>query len=343
MTQQVRWLILVLTMGSWLGLAYPAPQQPKPVSQFKRGAEVAKPVSVKLPETSIKLETRVVLLSVSITDKQNRPIRGLTKEDFEVYEDKSPQRIELFASEDAPLSIGVVIDRSGSMKYHHKLDRAVAAAQQFVVLSNIKDEFFLLAFEDRQTLLQDFAEGREAIHSALSLCEPTNGGTALYDAVYWAIEKLERRETINHKALIVLTDGEDRSSKRTAEELERFVGESNVPVYTIGIMGDYEAPEAKRVLKQIAELSGGRSYFPREAKDLAKIYIQIATELRHQYGLTYSPTNEELDGEWRKISVKVRKRDELPKLRIHTRKGYFAALPLEESDDHIVTSQQPMP
>ena len=275
-------------------------------------------------DATIDLSARLISLSVSVTDHQGRPVTGLHKEDFQVSEGRSPQKIEFFALEDTPLTIGLVIDRSFSMREGNKFERVLDAARTFVDLSNPDDEFSLTLFSDKMTLVQDITKGRDAIRKAIGECESPKGTTLLYDTVYEMAEKLNRYETSHHKALVLLTDGDDNNSTRLASQVIKSVGSSNVQVYAIGIFGADYVRTAERFLRDITETSGGRAFFPKDSKNLAQIWSEIADELRHQYGIAYAPSHNRWDGTWHPIDVNIKRPDGFPKLKIRTRKGYFA-------------------
>jgi len=272
----------------------------------------------------------MVTLGISVTDKQGRPISGLRPEDFEIIEDKTPQKIELFATEDSPLTIAIAIDRSGSMMINHKLERALEAVTMFLNQSNPDDEFLLGVFNQRLNVVQDFAPGPKPALEAVKRCEAPDGGTSLYDSIFELVDRINHFNTEHHKAIVLLTDGDDRSSTHTIEQTIKYASQGDVQIYTIGIFGDDYSATARGFLKKISDDSGGRSYFPAKEKEMPKIWSEIAGELRHQYGIAYSPSNNRWDGNWRNINVKVKKQDGMPKIKLHTRRGYFASIPGSE-------------
>jgi VWFA-related protein len=210
------------------------------------------------------------------------------------------------------------------MREGNKFERVIDAARAFVNLSNPDDEFFLTLFSDTMSVEQDITKGREPILKTIADLKAPTGTTLLYDTVYSMADKLNRYETPNHKALILITDGDDTSSHRADTDVIKYVGSTNVQVYSIGIFGSDYVPTAKRFLFAISEGSGGKAFFPGNSKGLAKIWSEIADELRHQYGIAYAPSNNRSDGSWRQIDVRVKKPDGFPNLKIRTRKGYFA-------------------
>ena len=191
---------------------------------------------------------------------------------------------------------------------------------RFLKEGNARDEYFLVSFNDRTSVVQDFTSQAENLQSEVSISNP-KGRTALYDAIYLGLEKM--REARNEKkALIVITDGEDNSSRYTFSEVKQFVKESDVQIYVIGERGDLGY--GRGVITEIIRLTGGRAFFPNSFKQLDYFVDLIHTELRNQYVLGYLPTNRDYQGKWRKIQVKLDPPEGLPKLIIRTKKGYFA-------------------
>ena len=289
-----------------------------------------KPQTQKQAPFSIKVDTLEVDLPISILDREGRPIDGLKQENFQVFEDKIQQTIKTFKHEDIPLSLGLVIDNSGSMR--NKRERVNSSALAFVRESNPDDETFIINFDDSAYLEQDFTGSIGDLIDALENID-TRGETALYDAIYLAAEH-EKQGKKDKKALLVITDGEDNVSKynlnKTLEELRK----SKVTLYAIGLLEEddtrgglfHKAPSkrAKEELTKFAEVTGGQAYFPKTLSEVEDIVKRIAHDLRNHYTITYTPTNDKLDGTWREISVKITPPKNTPKITANWKNGYYA-------------------
>jgi Ca-activated chloride channel homolog len=276
----------------------------------------------------LRENTSLVNLTVTVTDKQNRLIPGLERECFEVFEDNVKQTIEFFADADTPLSIGIIFDVSESM--WDKLNRARAALGAFIQTCHADDDFFLVTFNHRPALTAEFSDGETVMRKLTAVT--AKGQTALYDAIWLGLGEV-RRGRHSKRALLVISDGEDNSSRLPFGKLASFLKETNAQVYCIGItdpLSLYSLIEepfdsiARLILNDIAKLTGGKAFFPRKSTDLENIVTRIALELRHQYSIGYMPTNQERDGKWRKIKVRLRPPSGLPKLSVRTRDGYYA-------------------
>ena len=279
------------------------------------------------PQSNIRVDSTLVLIPVTVTDPLNRFVTGLEKENFKLTEDKLPQDITQFSSEDAPLSVGVVFDCSGSMG--HKLDKSRQAVAQFFKLSNPDDEFFLVQFNDSASLIQPFTRNLEEIQNKLSFTQ-SKGRTALLDAVYMAMHEMKKAKN-PRKALLLISDGGDNSSRYSESEIKALVKEADVQVYAIGIYesagGRNRTPEetsGPALLSEIAEQTGGRQYQVDNLNELPDVAAKIGVELRNQYILGYSPKNLTRDGKYRKIQVKLVQPHGMPILRPFWKQGYYA-------------------
>jgi VWFA-related protein len=276
-------------------------------------------------EYKLGVNVELVQLPVSVLDKKGFPIRGLQPEHFAVYEDKVLQNISLFKQEDIPLSVGLVIDASSSM--YDKRDRLSVAAMTFVRESNPEDETAILSFGDIVNLEQEFTDNTNKLNRALNGI-PSNGNTALYDAVVLAAQHVKDEGFHEKKVLLVVSDGEDNHSKYKLKQVITAIQESKIIVYTVGLLSqDTEnvfGDEGKKALKQIAEAGGGASFFPKDNGDVQEVCRRIARDLRNQYTIGYRPSNEKLDGSFRKVVVKVNPPKTVPKVTVHTKKGYYA-------------------
>ncbi len=277
--------------------------------------------------STIKVDVPLVLINVTVTDPMGRFVTGLEKGHFKVLENKATQEITQFGAEDVPLSLGIVFDASGSMG--HKMSKAREAVAQFMKTSNPEDEFFLVQFNDRPKLMIGFTTSLEEVQNRLTFTRP-KGRTALLDAVYLAISKM--KEGVNgKKALLIISDGGDNSSRYTDREIKRLVKEADVQIYAIGIF----EPMASRgrtpeelagpgLLSHIAEQTGGRQFPVENINELPDVAAKIGIELRNQYVLGYVPSNQEKDGKWRRVKVVTKKIRGMPQLRAHYRLGYYA-------------------
>jgi Ca-activated chloride channel homolog len=280
--------------------------------------------SLKTHTKPLKVDVSLVLVPVTITDPMNRLVTGLDKENFQLFEGKDQQEIRHFSSEDAPVSIGVIFDVSGSMAT--KIERAREAVIEFFKTSNPQDEFFMIAFADKPEEVSDFTTSLEDIQGKLVYTVP-KGRTALLDAIYLGVSKM-RQAKYQKKALLIISDGGDNHSRYTEGEIKSLVKEADVLIYAIGIYDHYMATQEEAVgpalLGDISELTGGRSFTIDNPNDLADVATKIGIELRNQYVLGYRPQNPGRDGKWRKIKVKLIPPKGLPPLKVFAKTGYYA-------------------
>ena len=278
-------------------------------------------------QASIRIDTTLVLINVTVTDPLNRFVTGLEKEHFKLAEDKVEQTITQFSSEDAPLSVGLVFDCSGSMG--NKLAKSRQAAAQFFKTANPEDEFFLVQFNDKPELVTGFTTNTEEIQNRLTFTQ-AKGRTALLDGLYLAMKQMKKAHN-PRKAVLIISDGGDNSSRYTESEIKKLVRETDVQVYGIGI---YE-PIAGRgrtaeelsgpgLLTELAEQTGGRQYAVENLAELPDVAAKIGIELRNQYVLGYTPTNLEKDGKYRRVKVTIQQPRGLPPLKVFYRLGYYA-------------------
>ena len=281
----------------------------------------AKPQNPK--DQRITIATDIVNLPVSVTDSYGRFVTGLAKEHFDVYDDKVKQQIAHFSDDDAPVSLGIVYDVSGSMK--ERIGRSIKALRRFIDTSHQDDDFFLIAFNDRAKLIQDFTVSGDSILGHL-LFANARGSTALYDAAYIAVEKVQQGRH-SKKALLIISDGQDNNSRYTYKELRNRVKEADVQIYAIGITdpaSDALAGFGRSVLEEITRMTGGRAFFPNayNEPELVEICTRIALELRHQYSIGFYPTDITSDAKWHKVQVKVNPPRGLGRLSLNYRDGY---------------------
>jgi len=276
---------------------------------------------------NIRVDSDLVLIPVTVTDPLNRFVTGLEKDSFKIFEDKKEQEISQFSSEDAPLSIGVIFDCSGSMG--RKLEKSREAVAQFFKLANPEDEFFLVQFNDSANLVQPFTRNLEEIQNKLAFTQ-SKGRTALLDAVYLGLHEMKKAKN-PRKALLLISDGGDNSSRYTEAEIKNLVKEADVQIYAIGIYEGYGArsrtPEELNgpgLLTEIAEQTGGRQYSVDNLNELPDVASKIGVELRNQYILGYQPQNTVRDGKYRRVLVKLIQPRGMPTLRPYWKQGYYA-------------------
>jgi len=299
-----------------------APRE-KPVSMAS--AAYATGPAEKLTAGLIRTSVDLVLVPVSITDGLHRPVIGLDQGNFQLFEGKKPQEIKHFSSEDTPVSIGILVDTSGSMSY--KLERAREAVRQFCETANPQDEFFMITFADLPRLATDFTTRPEQVENDL-LTAQSKGQTSLLDAIYMAVRKM-REARHSRRALLILSDGGDNHSRYTEHDVKAAIKEADVMIYAVGTYERYVNTQEELLgpdlLRSISELTGGQAFILTDLKELPAVTRAIGTELRHQYVLAYQPQAAPRDGKWHKISVKLR----LPKklhslLHVDARTGYYA-------------------
>ncbi len=270
--------------------------------------------------------TDLITFNVTVTDIYGRFVSGLGKNAFSIFDDKTQQEISFFSDDDAPVSVGVIFDVSGSMS-GDKVKRARDALAHFIQTSHDRDEYFLIAFNSRAQLLLDRTRDGNAVLDKLLFVQ-THSNTALYDACYLGVERVQRG-THPKRALLLISDGQDNNSRYTFSELRRVLKESDVVLYAIGILsggdvGSSLGAEGQAILDELAAVSGGKAFYPRSAAEMDDIFEQIALELRHQYSIGYRPPNFATDGKWHHIKVKVAPPRGLPRLFVRSKEGYFA-------------------
>ena len=279
------------------------------------------------PRSNIRVDTTLVLIPVAVTTPMNQYVTGMERENFKLFEDKVEQKISHFSSEDAPLSVGIVFDTSGSMGA--KLSKSREAVAQFFKTANPEDEFFLVEFNDRPELVNGFTTSLEEIQNKLTFTQ-SKGRTALLDAIYLALHTMKKGRN-PRKALLIISDGGDNSSRYTESEIKNLVREADVQIYAIGIFEPAssrgrtaEEMSGPGLLSEIAEQTGGRHFPADNLNELPDIAAHIGLELRNQYILGYTPTNRGRDGKYRRVKVQLVQPRGLPPLRAFWRLGYYA-------------------
>ncbi len=261
-----------------------------------------------------------VQLHATVVDDKHRFVTDLQKGDFTVFEDGKPQTINSFRREDVPVSLGIIIDNSGSMR--DKRPAVNQAAINLVKASNPDDQVFIVNFNDEYYLDQDFTSNIAKLRDGLEKIE-SRGGTALYDAVMASADHLKKNSRLEKKVLLVVTDGEDNASRSSLERAVRFLQAENGPtVYTIGLLGDEHSKRARRALQTMAEDTGGVSFFPKDLKEVDAISSEVAHDIRNQYTIGYKPTTPQSAGGYRTVKVEA-KAPHHGKLVVRTRSGYY--------------------
>lgn len=281
------------------------------------------PPTVQLPsEAPLVINTDLVTLTVSVTDRIGRHISGLDKRAFTVYDDKLPQEIKFFNDADAPASLAVIFDTSNSMD-GDKIMRARDALAQFIETSHRADEYFLISFSDRAQLLLDRTRDPEAMLAKFTYVRP-HGETALYDATYLGLEKVSRGSR-PRRAILLITDGNDTCSRYTFKELRQSLQESDAVVYAIGILAfsRSEARKGRTTLKELASVTGGKAFFPENTAGMIDAFERIALELRSQYTIGYRPTDLTGDRRWHRLKIDV-KPPNRSRLLVRNREGFLA-------------------
>ena len=281
------------------------------------------------PQTSqdnkIRIDVNLVVLHTTVLDDRGKFADGLRQDNFRVFEDKVEQKLSVFKREDIPVSMGLVIDNSGSMR--DKRPRVNAAAITLVEASNPSDEAFVVNFNDDfyLDLDKDFTNSIPELKEALERID-ARGSTALYDAIIGSLDHVKKGSK-DKKVLLVVTDGEDNTSHNSLEKTIKEIQKTDTVIYTIGLLSEESkrsAKRAKRALEDIAKASGGMSYFPENVADVKNICEQVAHDIRNQYTLAYYPTNTKRDGTFRAVQVEVIPPRGRGKLVARTRNGYYA-------------------
>jgi Ca-activated chloride channel family protein len=272
----------------------------------------------------IRTSVDLVLVPVTVTDPMQRLVTGLGPDNFQVFENRKPQQIKHFSSEDVPVSLGIIVDTSGSMA--SKMDRVREAVKQFCDSANPQDEFFVITFSDEPRLVQDFTDSTQDIEGRLIFAVP-KGRTALLDAIYMGVRKM-REAKYSKKALLILSDGGDNHSRYSEREVKSAVKESDVMFYAIGTFDRYvptlEEMLGPELLSDLAETTGGRAFILNDIGQMPALARRIGMELRTQYILGYSPEKPPHDGKWHKISVKLKLPRKLAYLQARSKQGYYA-------------------
>ncbi|MFN2596449.1 MAG: VWA domain-containing protein [Pyrinomonadaceae bacterium] len=303
----------------------PPAQSPAPAQGQSQPAASPTPPQLKGQEVGdddvLTVDTNLVNLHVRVIDRNNRPVNDVRQDEFRVFEDGVPQKIEFFSREEVPISYGLVVDNSGSMK--PLLGKVIDATKILIDQNKPGDETFLLRFVDSDDikLLQDFTDKKDDLYDALDDMHTNGGQTAIIDAVYLAAEhtaEYKKNDALGDKrrrAMILVTDGEDRSSYYKLNQLFEYLRENDVQIYVIGFTSELDAEggfirkspkdKATELINRLAAETGGRAFFPASLSELPDVARQITEDMRTQYLVGYYPTNKARDGSVRAIKVQV--------------------------------------
>jgi Ca-activated chloride channel homolog len=272
-------------------------------------------------------DTRLVEVHATVTDKQGRLLTDLPESAFKIYENDVLQEIKVFKREDAPVSLGLIIDSSASMQTKHA--QVAAAALKLVRASNREDEVFIMTFNDKPALVEDFTHDIGKLEKTLNKVGSA-GATAMRDAVLLGVEHLKRVAVNDKKVVLVVSDGEDNSSFQDLDSVVRMARQSDILIYGVGLLSNEtarSAAKAKRDLDALTVETGGEVFYPKELSEVDEIAEHVAHDLRNQYTITYNPTDPKTDGKFRRIRVTVA----VPDAVVKTRSGYFADPPIPRS------------
>lgn len=310
-------LVLVFAGGSLVVLA----QNGVPTAQ----PSPTPPTEVEL-DAPVRVKTDLISMTLTVTDLYGRYVSGLTKTAFTAFDNGVEQEITFFSDADAPVSVGILFDISGSMD-GQKIVKAKKALERFINTSHPMDEYFLIAFNQRAQLVMDRTRDGDALLRKFTMIKP-GGNTALYDAVYLGAERVTRGSH-QKRAMIIISDGQDNSSRYNFGEVRRLLKESDVTIYAVGIIDGGDSASSVGMMGQafmdeLSSVTGGKAFYPQSDVEMDEIFERIALELRHQYSIGYTPKDFTPDGKWRKVRVKVKPPRGLPRLSLRTREGYFA-------------------
>jgi Ca-activated chloride channel family protein len=326
---KTRWILAIVVLFGFCVLA-PAAQngasKPTTTSGKQQGAqiEIRKPPIYTSP---LRVNVNRVLVDVTVTDPYDRIVTGLDKSNFQIFDDKAKQKILSFNDTDAPISVGLIFDSSGSMS--DKIQKSKEAALQFFQTSNPQDEFMVINFSERPNLVSGFTSRFQNLQDRL-LFVKSGGRTALLDAIYLGLQEM-KKATTDRKALLIISDGGENHSRYTVRDIKEMVKESDVAIYAIGVFEPLSSrnrtPEeaaGPSLLSDLAAMTGGRMFAVEDADELPDIAEKISIELRNEYVIGYQPSNLIADGKWHRIKVKLDPPRGLPPLQVYARTGYYA-------------------
>ncbi len=312
----MRYVVTLALVVSILAAQTPQPPAPQP------------PASLPDDPTSIKVDITRVQLLFTVSDKKGRFVSDLSKEDFEILEAKKPQSITEFTAEtDLPLRLAILIDTSNSIRDRFKFQQEAATDFVNTVIRAHEDKAVIVSFDTSAELVADLTDDTEKLAKAIRGLRP-GGGTALYDAVFFACRDKLMQDTPKHKfrrAMVILSDGEDNQSRYTRDQALEMAHKADTVIYGISTNRSGIESDGDKLLRYYAEQTGGQAFFPFKAQDLSQDFENIANELRHQYNVLYRPEPLKTDGLYHPVDVRVRNRKDLI---VRARHGYYAPAPL---------------
>ena len=293
-----------------------AQQAPAPDAQ--------KPETVEDPGTRIILDVTRVNMLFTVTDKKGRFVTDLTKDDFQVFENKSPQTIAEFTAEtDLPLRLGILIDTSNSIRERFKFEQEAAISFINSVVRYGHDKAMVVSFDTSAELVADLVDDTEKLQAAIRSLRP-GGGTALYDAIYFACRDKLAKDQPRHKfrrAIVLVSDGDDNQSQVSRDQALEMAQKADVVIYAISTNVIRGETDGDKILKYLTTETGGQAFFPFKVEDLEQSFENIANELRHQYNVFYRPEPLQTDGQYHTVDLRVKGRKDLV---VRCRKGYYA-------------------
>lgn len=289
-------------------------------------AQRAERDSARGAQGRLRVDVEMVLVPVTVTDVKNHPVVDLKQHNFTLFEGNNEETIRYFATEDAPLSVGILVDLSSSMS--NKIDEVREAASEFFDNANPADDYFVITFADKPTLLADTTQSMERIHAALAAAKP-KGNTALADAIYMGLAKLKHAK-YPRKALLVISDGGDNNSRHSLRQIKKLARESDTEIYAIDVCDaptllltkKLEERFGRQWLTEVTESTGGRTIALDNSAGIPDAAARASRELRNQYILGYRPSRADGDTKWRKIKVKVARSEDYLPLQVYYRTGY---------------------
>lgn len=280
-------------------------------------------------------DTRLVVLHASVTDKKGKLVANLNEQAFKVFENGQPQQVKIFRHEDVPVSLGIIIDDSGSMST--KRSRVEAAALEMVRHSNPQDEVFIVNFNDDAYLDVPFTNDIHKLEQGLARID-SRGGTAMRDAISMSLDYMSKNANKDKKVLLIITDGNDNASNISLEKVVARANQSDTLVYAIGLFSEeekHDAAKARRALNELTGATGGLTFYPKEVSEVQSLAVEVARDIRSQYTIAYTPAIQALDGSYRQIKVTV---DAPGKPVVRTRSGYYATPEIERSKRAVTSS-----
>jgi Ca-activated chloride channel family protein len=291
------------------------------------GPQTAAPAQER-GDQQVVVRTDLVSFLVTVTDSRGKSVAGLDKSAFAVTDDKMKQQITFFTAADAPTSVGIIFDLSGSMSTEG-INHAREALSKFFETSDKRDDFFLIGFSSSPQVMVDKTRDPDLIERSLADVKP-EGDTAIFDALRLGVERIAKG-THEKRALLLISDGDENHSRYTFNEVRQTLEESDATLYSIWVwngirLASKAGARIQNTLNGLSEVTGGKAYYPSSSAKMEEAFNQIALELRHQYSIGYRPTNFTNDGRWHRLEVKVSPSTADSRLSVRTRKGYYALL-----------------